>query len=324
MARFLHTFPFPPGAEWVGLGEGGTPLAPLGLGSQTLLLKCEHVNPTGSFKDRGTSVLVSALKAAGVAEALEDSSGNAGASFAAYAAHAGIRARVFIPDSASGVKRRQIEAYGARPTRILGPRSNAALAAARAAEAGGIYASHAHLPHGLAGMATVAFEIFEQLGQFPGSVIVPVGQGTLLLGLYRGFRALESAGLGGGIPQLVGVQARACAPIWAVQRSGAAGLGLTSEQPTIAEGIRILRPLRGDLVLRAVEESGGWMEAVEEEEIRAGWAELARRGFFVEPTSAVVLPAFRRAVGTGGRTSAALREPAVAVLTGSGYKHALS
>jgi threonine synthase len=287
------------------------------LDSRPIFLKCEHLNPTGSFKDRGTAVLVTALRAAGVAEAVEDSSGNAGASFAAYAARAGITASVFVPDSASGAKRLQIEAYGARLVRILGPRRNAALAVERAAEGGAVYASHAYLPHGLAGMATIAFELFEQLGAVPGSVVMPVGQGTSLIGVWRGFQALQAAGLAGRLPQLIGVQARACAPIWAVQHSGSAGLGWVQEGETLAEGIRILQPVRGDLVLHAVEATGGWMEAVEEAEIRAAVGELARKGFSVEPTSAVVWAALRAA---GPR----MREPVVAVLTGSGYKHALT
>ena len=276
--------------------------------------KCEFTNPTGSFKDRGSVVLAHALRAAGVSEVVEDSSGNAGASIAAYAARLGIRARVFVPDSASPIKLAQIQAYGAQIVRVMGPRSNAANAVQREVAAGAVYASHAHLPHVLAGMATVAFELCQDLGRSPGSVVVPVGQGSLLLGLSRGFEALMAAGAIEVMPRLIGVQASACAPIWAVAHGGAASLSWVGEGETAAEGIRIRNPLRGDSVLAAVEATGGWMDAVEETEISDGRSALARLGFWIEPTSAVVWPALRR----GGER---LVEPVVAVLTGSGYKH---
>jgi threonine synthase len=283
------------------------------VGQETAFFKCEHLNPTGSFKDRGSLVLVSALAALRVTEAVEDSSGNAGASFAAYCARAGIRATVFVPASASGPKRAQIEAYGARVVPVSGPRSAASEAAQRAVGGRTAYASHAHQPHGLAGMATIAFEIVEQLGGAPGSVFVPVGQGTLLLGLSRGFDALRAAGTIDGVPQLVGVQAQACAPLWAVARAGGVGLGFVQEGETVAEGIRIRSPLRGDALLEAVRRSGGTWVAVPEEAILEGRSALARLGLYVEPTSAVVWAALAAA-------GADVRRPIVAVLTGSGFK----
>lgn len=313
LVRHRRTFPLPPEAPLPSLGEGDTPLLPLDLDGRTVFFKCEQLNPTGSFKDRGTVVLMAALVAAGVCAAVEDSSGNAGASFAAYAGRAGVRGRVFVPEYASGPKVAQIESYGAEVIHVPGPRSAAAEAARRAAEGGAVYASHAHLPHVLAGMATIAFELVEGLGGPPGAVILPVGQGTLLLGASRGFMALEAAGVIDRLPRMVGVQARACAPIWAVYQSGAAGLEWTREGETQAEGIRIIHPLRGDQVLEAVERSAGWMMAVEEDEIASGRDALSRRGLYVESTSAVVWPALRSAWDE-------LPDPVVVVLTGSGLK----
>jgi len=311
--RFRASFPLPERAGWVGLGEGGTPLQASTIDGRAVHFKCEYLNPTGSFKDRGSAVLISALVAAGVDEAIEDSSGNAGASFAAYCARGGIRARVFVPDGASPRKRAQIAAYGAAVVRQLGPRSAVAEAARREADAGAVYAGHAWLPLGLAGLATIAFELTEQLGAAPGSVVVPVGHGTLLLGLARGFEALQAAGAIDRRPRLIAAQAAACAPLWAVHQGGSAALGWVREGPTRAEGVRILQPLRGDAVLAAVEGSGGTVVAVDEPTIERGEIELARRGFFVEPTSAVVWGALEA-------TLAALPEPIVAVLTGSGLK----
>ncbi len=315
LSRYFTTFPLPPEASLISLGEGNTPLLALTLEDKQIYFKCEYLNPTGSFKDRGTTVLVSAMQAAGIEEAVEDSSGNAGSSFAAYAARAGIGARIFVPDYASGPKVSQTEAYGAEVIRVRGPRSAATESAMEAVRTGSIYASHAYLPHGIAGMATVAFEIVEELGDAPGSVVLPVGQGTLLLGLERGFQALQNAGMINRKPKLIAVQAQECAPIWAVFTGGAASLGWIQEGETIAEGIRIIQPLRGDKVLSAVEGSGGAVIAVDEENIQAGYGALARRGFFVEPTSAVVWPGILEAWEK-------LEEPIVAVLTGSGLKSA--
>lgn len=313
LGRYRETFTLPQNAPLISLGEGRTPLVELQIQGRSVYFKCEHLNPTGSFKDRGTVVLVSALAAQGVEQAVEDSSGNAGASFAAYAARAGMEARVFIPDYAAGPKRAQIEAYGAQVVRILGPRSATTEAVLREADEGVVYASHVYMPHGLAGIATLAFELYEQLGQAPGAVVAPVGQGSIVLGAHEGFKALMNASLISRMPALVGVQARACAPIWAVFTAGAAGLEWTSEGETIAEGIRTFRPLRGDDVLRAVEGSGGFVEAVEEDQISAGRDELARHGLYVEPTSAVVWPALLARLDE-------LADPVVVILSGIGFK----
>lgn len=312
--RFQSTIPLPPHAELISLGEGDTPVIELQIQGRTVYFKCEHLNPTGSFKDRGSIALVSALKAMDVGEAVEDSSGNAGASFAAYASRAGIRARVFVPSYASGPKQAQIQAYGAEIVRVPGPRSAAAEAVRRAADAGAVYASHVYLPHGLAGMAMVAFEIVEQLGRAPGAVILPVGHGSLLLGIYRGFEALVKAGEIDSPPPLIGVQARVCAPIWTAYTKGVTQPESVTEGETIAEGIRIMHPLRADAVLSAVLGSGGRMVAMDEDSIQEGRNVLAKHGLYVEATSAVVWPALLM-------TMKELKDPIVVIITGSGYKN---
>ena len=311
--RYRHTFPLPPGAAPVSLGEGGTPLVAAEINGRTVHFKMESLNPSGSFKDRGSAVLAAWLKAHGVTEAVEDSSGNAGASFAAYAARAGIRAHIFVPESASGPKRAQIETYGADVIRVPGPRSESAAAVLRAVEAGAVYASHNYIPVGLAGMATAAYEIVEQLGRAPGAVITPVGNGSLLVGLYRGFKALQAAGSIRQLPRIIGVQALACAPLWALITGGREKLLWVTEGATLAEGIRVLRPVRGDAVLAAVAESGGALLAVPEEEIAPGRKYLAQMGFYVENTAAVVWHALRQIV-------AQLSGEIVIMLTGAGLK----
>ncbi|HUF37269.1 MAG TPA: pyridoxal-phosphate dependent enzyme [Anaerolineales bacterium] len=316
--RYRHAFGLPEGSRSVYLGEGDTPLVTRETELGEVAFKLEYLNPTGSHKDRGTAVLAALLKARGVQEVVEDSSGNAGASLAAYAAAAGFNARIFIPDYASGPKRDQIEAYGAQVTRILGARSDVAEAVRRAAEAGTVYASHAHLPQFQTGFATIAYELCEQLGKAPGSVVMPVGQGGLLLGIAHGFTNLHHAGLIDRVPSLVGVQAMACAPLWAVFTMGAAGLQWVTEGVTAAEGVRIRNPVRGDQVLRAVVDSGGSFASVEEDRIPPARAALAQMGLYVEPTSAIVWDALRQLHQTGALASAG--GPVVAVLTGSGLK----
>jgi threonine synthase len=277
--------------------------------------KLEFLNPTGSHKDRGVSLMTSFLSAHGVTDAVEDSSGNAGSSFAAYAARAGINARIFVPDYASGPKRLQIGGYGQKVVRILGKRSDVTEAVKREAEKGTVYASHAYLPQLLPGFATAAYEIFEQMGRAPEAVVAPVGQGTLLLGIGRGFDNLKRAGLIDDVPRLIGVQAMACAPLWALQSFGMQGMGFVTEGETLAEGVRVRYPLHGDAVLRAVEGSRGFFVAVDEEVILKGRDELGRRGFYVEATSAIIWDALSQISGK-------ISGPIAVILTGHGLKSA--
>ncbi len=278
--RYSHYFGLHADSTIVYLGEGDTPLVWGRYAGREIACKLEYLNPTGSFKDRGAAILISLLKERGVLSAIEDSSGNAGASFAAYAACAGIKARVYVPDYTSAPKRKQVEAYGAEVIRVPGARTAASEAVLSAVEQGDVYASHAYLPHGILGFATIAFEIVSQLGGTPGTVIAPTGQGSLLLGLGRGFNALFHAGVIDKLPKLIGVQALACAPIWAVHQYGAAGMELVTEGETIAEGVRIRYPVRKDAILKMMALNNGIFIAIEESEILFSQAELARQGFY--------------------------------------------
>jgi len=311
--RFRTALPLAADVPLATLGEGNTPVVTVKHDRWPVFCKLENLNPTGSYKDRGTVVLASALAHAGVRQVVEDSSGNAGASLAGYAARLGIAARVYVPAAASGPKRQQIAAYGAEVVAVPGPRSMAAEAVLGAVELGAVYASHVYQPHALGGYATIAYELVEQLGRGPGSVIAPVGHGSLLFGLSLGFEALKRHGRINRIPRLFGVQAAACAPVWAVHRGGAAALLLVAEGETVAEGIRVRSPLRGDQALAAVEGSRGAISVVEEEQIEAARRHLALAGVDVEPTSAVVWPAL-------DELAESLEQPVVVVITGAGWK----
>lgn len=310
--RYRRWFPGLESMSPVSLGEGGTPMVIAEIAGARLWCKLESLNPTGSFKDRGTTLLATVLRHAGVQEVVEDSSGNAGSSLAAYVARARMGVVLFVPESTSEGKLRQSEAYGARIVRVPGPRECAGDAAQEAARLGKVYATHARNPLILAGTATCAFEIWEHERHAPDAVIVPIGQGTLLLGLFRGFQALLRGGWIARLPRLIGVQAERCAPLWARY----AGASESEWGPSVAEGIVMRQPLRTAEVLHAVRETNGALLKVSEAAIVEGWRELARAGFHVEPTSAVVVDAVRQMAPCldGGRI--------VAVLTGNGLKSA--
>ena len=312
--RYRQTFGSFGAIQPVSLGEGNTPIVWADVFGRRIAFKCEYLNPTGSFKDRGSSLIATWLKSRGVTGALEDSSGNAGASLAAYAARENIKLRVYAPSSASGPKRRQIEVYGAELVAVTGSRNDTAEAVKQAAKAGDVYASHAYLPFNIPGYATAAYEIFEQLGNtMPGAVVVPAGQGGLLLGLDYGFATLRIANYKLEKPKLIGGQALECAPLWKAFSGDQGTTATLPENQTMAEGICVRHPVRLEKVVKAVIACGGGICAVTENEILLGWKELARLGFYVEPTSAVIWSALKQTIMD-------LPDPVVVILTGSGLK----
>jgi threonine synthase len=307
--------------ERISLGEPATPLVPWRHRGRPAWLKCDYLMPTGSYKDRGAAVLMSHVKALGVEHATDDSSGNAAASLAAYAAAAGVRMTVFCPAAASPGKLAQIRLYGATVRPVEGPRAKTteALLSELERDPGLFYASHLWHPYFTAGMKTLAFEITEQRGwQVPDAVLCPVGAGSILLGLYGGFADLMRMGLASRLPRLFAIQAEAVAPVARAWRAGASEVQrLAAPGPTLAEGIALPAPVRGAAVLRALRESKGGVATVTEDEIREGLLLLGRQGFCVEPTSAVVVKGLERLEDSGELAS---DEEVVLVLSGFGLK----
>jgi threonine synthase len=306
------------GAEHaVSLGEGWTPLLAGEWHGAPVHYKLEFMMPTGSFKDRGMTVMVSYLKSRGVTRVLEDSSGNAGASLSAYAAAAGLTCRILVPETASYPKIAQIAACGADVVTIKGSRQDVAEAALRqSAEI--FYASHNWQPFFVEGTKTLAYELWEQGGfRAPDNVVVPLGYGSNVLGAERGFDELLRAGEIARRPRLFGVQAARCAPYAAAFRAGVEHLVASEIAPTVAEGIATPKPTRVVDVLRAVRDTGGSIVAVEEAEIVPALRDLARRGLYVEPTSAVAAAGLSRLLASGVIRP---QEYTVLVLTGSGLK----
>ena len=222
---------------------------------------------------------------------------------------------IFIPESASGPKRKQIEAYGAELVPIPGSRADVAKAVKKAIIPPTVYASHAYLPFNLPGYATAAYEIVDQLGKMPGAVILPTGQGGFLLGLARGFAEIGKANAVELKTQIIGVQAKACSPLWDKFTATKNGIGSSADgTQTLAEGVRVSDPLRANAVVDAVKSSNGSMQLVDEDEILPSRNSLAQLGFYVEPTSAIVWPVLSRLLVD-------LPDPIVLILTGSGLKY---
>jgi threonine synthase len=306
-------------AQPVSLGEGCTPLLPKRWGAEDVLFKLEWFSPTGSFKDRGSAVMISALAEAGVPEVIEDSSGNGGASVSAYCAAAGIGATVLVPEGTSSAKVLQTRAYGASIEVVAGGRDATAAEALRRS-ARTCYAGHNWHPFFLQGTKTLAYELWEDLGfQAPDAVVTVAGAGSTVLGCDAGFRELLAAGQISRLPRLLVAQPANCAPIHASFRAGAGSPVSAPFAPTIAEGAAIREPVRLPEVLGAVRRSGGDLAAVPEAGIASAVHRLAERGLYVEPTSATAAAAidvFRdRGVIRSGETT-------VVVLTGSGLKAA--
>ena len=304
-------------AHAVTLGEGWTPLIAGEWQGGKTLFKLEFTMPTGSFKDRGMTVLVSYLKSRGIEHVLEDSSGNAGASLSAYAAAGGLRCRILVPETASYPKIAQIAACGADVLTIRGSRQDVAEAAERMSSEI-FYASHNWMPFFVEGTKTLAYELWEQLGfKAPDNVVTPLGYGSNVLGCLRGFEELLRNGEIERMPRVFGVQAENCAPYYAAYKAGADRLVPTGIKTTIAEGIASSKPTRVKEVLDGVRECGGEIVAVSEAEIVDALRDLAGTGLYVEPTSAAGAAGLTKLMASGAIKPG---ETTVMVLTGSGLK----
>ena len=277
----------------VTMGEGMTPLVALAPG---VVAKLEFASPTLSFKDRGAATVIAAAVAAGATSVVTDSSGNAGTAVSAYAARAGLAAHVYVPEATADAKLAQMAAHGAVVHRVAGSREATASVALEAFVAGNHYvASHVWNPWFTQGTKTFAFEVWEQLGgRLPDTLVLPAGNGTLVVGAWLGMLELVSAGATPRTSRIVAVQAEACAPLAAamsdqpISRAPRSSFGhRIPATVTRAEGIAISAPRRLVQMVQAISASGGTVITVGEEAINDAWRSLAARGLFVEPTAAV-------------------------------------
>ena len=325
MWRYREWLPLEPEQQPVSLGEGGTPLLDAQRLAQRhgfgrLLVKDESVNPTGSFKARGLSAAVTRASAAGARRFVVPTAGNAGVALAAYAARAGVTARIYAPETTPPTILSQIRSYGAELQLMPGHIGDSGKAArAYAAEHAAVDVSTLREPYRIEGKKTLGLELAEQLDwHLPEAIVYPTGGGTGLIGMWKAFGELRRAGwIDGSPPRLYAVQAAGCAPVIRALESGAERCTPWPDPRTVAAGLRVPGPLGDRLMLTALRESGGGGIAVSDEALTAGARELqVEEGIDAAPEGGATLAAARGLLATG-----AIRPEETVVLfnTGAGW-----
>lgn len=282
-------------ANIISLGEGSTPLIKYENNfGVDLNIKLDQLNPSGSYKDRGATVLLSHIKSIGVQNIIQDSSGNAGASVAAYAAAAKINCKIFLPKETPESKILQMKAYGAEICVVDGNRELAAELAYEAAK-NSYYASHCFNPFFFQGTKTFVYEAFEQMNEkIPDYIVLPAGNGTLIIGAYLGYVDLLKAKLIDKIPKIIAIQTQACNPIEIAYKANKKNINSIEKMNSIAEGIAIANPIRATEILECIYKTNGEVISVNENEILQSWIECSRNGHFIESTSAATFAGIKR------------------------------
>lgn len=321
--RYASFFPFLELDEAISLGEGATPLVHLDKGTEDcrgsrIYIKNEGMNPTWSFKDRGTLTGVLYAKAMGYKKIGTVSTGNMAASVAAFAARAGLQATILVKEEMAEEKIGPIGIYGPRLIRVKGNYRQLYSESIRLGRENGIYFINSDAPYRVEGYKTTSFEIFEQLGmKVPDYVIVPTSAGGNFRGIEKGFRELYLSGISDKMPIFIASQAKGCNPIVRAYESGSAQVQQLSEFGTIAHAIENPYPPSGNQVLRLIRKNGGMAIDVDEDDIIRHQRILADSGIFVQPASATSLAAANRLIGEG------IIEPdseVVCIATASGLK----
>lgn len=280
------------GDAWrtITMGEGMSPVIRL---NDDVLLKMEYYMPTLSFKDRGAAVLAAHCKEIGVREVVQDSSGNAGNSVAAYCGKAGIACEIFVPEGTSPKKITMIKSHGAKVQVIPGNREACANACRKKVEDEGVfYCSHVYNPLFYEGTKTYIYEVFEQLHRIPNYLFIPTGNGTLFLGVMKGLEHLLKSGVIDAMPKIVAVQSERCNPLDEAWKMGDTKPAAVVSVPTMAEGIAIAEPMRGEEMLSYIYKYDIQIQTAPEEEILAARETLAQKGVFCEHTTAATYAAY--------------------------------
>ena len=262
------------GDAWrkVSLGEGMTPIMRL---DENVLLKMDYYMPTLSFKDRGAAVVVAHAKAIGVDKVVQDSSGNAGNAVAAYCARAGMGCEIFVPEGT----------HGAACTVVPGSRDHCAdVCRAKVDDEGAYYANHVYNPFFYEGTKTYIYEVYEQLHRIPANLVIPVGNGTLFLGAMKALEELQTSGCIDAFPD----------PLLQAMEQGLDHPAAITPQPTIAEGIAIGQPMRGEEILAYARKHGVRFVHAPEDKILEARAFLAKKGVYIEHTTAANYAAYLR------------------------------
>lgn len=320
MWRYLPLLPVPRSAELPRPRTGWTPLyhTPGLLGLDRLHIKDDSRNPTASLKDRATAVALARARAEGVTAVAAASTGNAGCSLAGFAAAERIPCYIFVPKTAPAPKVAQLLVFGATVFMVDGSYDDAFDLATQAIERFGWYNRCCAVnPYLVEGKKTVALEICEQLDfEPPDKVFVPVGDGCIMSGTYKGFAEFQRLGLIDRMPELVGVQAEGASAVKDTFESG--GELVVCEACTCADSIAVGHPRNWRKAVRGVGASGGRMMSVSDEEIVSAISELAgATGIFGEPAGVTAFAGLRKAVAAGDVSP---DETVVVLMTGSGLK----
>lgn len=309
LARYSASLPIIPK---ISLGEGSTPLVLRRVHGINVYFKLEHLNPSGSFKDRGTALAMTHAVETKASKVVEDTSGNTGISIATYAAAYGIKAVIVVPRTAPQGKKELLRTLGADIVEAPSRGDAALLAPKIAGEVKGLYVGHTVNPLYIEGAKTLAYEAYEQ-GFREGEVIVPVGSGGLALGIFKGFKELVEWGLLDSLPHLHVAEdaslTRVDAPIKIGWGRGEEGGG--------ADALLVPEPPRIKEVADATAFTKGSSVAVSLEELKEALRELYSMGFIVEPTSAAPFAALKLLVEEGVIDKGS---DVLVPLTGSGLK----
>lgn len=326
MWRYREMLPVDADEEPVSLGEGGTPLLRLDrladeLGADAIYVKDESQNPTGSFKARGMSVAVTVAKRLGARALVAPSAGNAGGALAAYGARAGLPVRVYVPRDTPPLLIGEMHAYGAEVIPVDGLIDDAGREAADYAKANGAFnVATFREPYRVEGKKTMAYELVEQLGGVPGTIVYPTGGGTGLVAMWKAFDELQRLGwIGAARPAMIAVQAQGCAPIVTAFARGDERATRVENASTRMWGLRVPAGIGDRLSLRAVRESHGNAVAVSDDDSDAAMAALHRlEGIDATEEGGATLAALRQLTSSG----TALQPPVVLFNTGSSLKYA--
>ncbi|AJC71642.1 threonine synthase [Thermococcus guaymasensis DSM 11113] len=311
--RFWDFWPVEPALDF-SLGEGDTPLVKSRLGDEfgiKLYLKNETVNPTWSFKDRGTFLAMSYALKAGYKAVGTVSTGNMAASVSAYATRFGLKAKILVSESASDEKLKAVSVYGGDVIRVRGDYGKLYFESLKLGERLGVYFINSDNPFRIEGYKGIAFEIAEEVS--PDYVLIPTSSGGLFRGIAKGFIELHESGLIEGLPRLIAVQAEGCSPICRAFHEEKEKVERFENPKTIAKAIANPYPPSGNAVLKLLREFDWECVAVSDDEIRKAQRKLAGEGLFVQPASATGIAALERLdLPEGAKV--------VSILTGSGLK----
>jgi threonine synthase len=324
IARYLPMLPINNPANHVTIGEGNTPVRQLRKAGQALGLsdlwgKLEFFSPTGSFKDRGNAALVSALKDTGVPAVTEATGGNGGLSFAAYCAAGGVTFHAFIPEkNRDYLKSQAIAFHGAKVQWIKGPREAVYEAARKFAEDSGVvHLRYSKSIYFIEGQKTISYELPGQFDPMPDHIVIPVGNGSIHMGMYRGMKEMLEDGRIKKLPALHAVQAEETSPLVAAYE-GKQWTPYEGESKSIANGITVKTPPRPSLVAQGCRETGGRAVGLPDDRI-AYWQRYlaANEGLFVEAASATTIAGVEKLKNMGVIKPG---QQVLAILTGLGIK----